>query len=67
MTIEIEVCERMFDHTWDGKPKYHAQIKGRPGVWAASESIDNAIGDLIKCHPEHFGISVTILEGRQPR
>lgn len=42
-------------------PKYHAQIKDKPGIWAAGNSRDEAIGDLIRCHPEEFGITIEAL------
>ena len=42
-------------------PKFHAQIKGRPGCWAAGDTHDEAVGDLIRCHPEEFGIKVEYL------
>ncbi len=48
-------------------PRYHAQIAGRPGVWAAGNSIDDAIGNLIRCHPEQFGIEINFLNGKLPR
>lgn len=47
-------------------PKYHAQIKDEPGFWAAGMSRDEAIGDLIRCHPERFNV-VIIQLGREPR
>ena len=66
--IEIEVNTRMNDWWMDytgGKgveyPKYYARVKGKPGVWAAGKSQDEAIGDLIRCHPEHFGVNVKYL------
>jgi hypothetical protein len=77
--VEIEVCQRLMDRRHvpeirDGKvvgmreePKYHAQIKGEPGIWAAGDSPDDAIGDLIAHHPERFGIKVTYLEGKHAR
>jgi hypothetical protein len=78
--IEIEVCQRLMDRWFTpdiderGKvvgqkemPKYHAQIKGEPGVWAAGEYADEAIGNLIRCHPSRFGINVVYLEGKQAR
>lgn len=76
---EIEVCERLCDHTYRYEksstggiayvqaPKYHACLKGNTGVWAAGVSPYEAIGDLVCHHPEAFGIEVSHLEGRQPR
>jgi len=77
--VEIEVCQRLMDRRhvpeFDGKggyrmveaPKYHAQIKDRSGVWAAGDNIDDAIGNLIRHHPEEFGVKVTLLEGKHAR
>lgn len=48
-------------------PRYHAQIKGEPGFWAAGDSQSEAIGDLIQSHPERFGVVVTHLEGKHGR
>ncbi len=59
--MKIEICERLMDRTWDGKPKYHAQIEGSPGFWAAGTSPDDAIGNLIRCHPEKFGLEIEFL------
>lgn len=70
MNVEIEISERLNDW-WidaDGKeqPKYHAQIKGEPGMWACGRSPTAAIGDLVNSHPKIFGINVTYL-GKQAR
>ena len=74
----IEVSQRLGDYRWepkivDGKfetmiqvPKYHAQVKGSPGNWAACNTPDEAIGDLIRCHPWIFGIKTNYL-GKLPR
>lgn len=63
--IEIEVCERAMDYWIDSngqrQPKYHAQIKDEPGFWACGRSVDDAIGDLVRCHPERFGIKILFL------
>jgi hypothetical protein len=76
--IEIEVCERLMDHRivpvivedrvthLRSAPKYHAQIKGQPGVWACGISWDDAIGNLVRYHPEEFGVTITDL-GKQAR
>lgn len=76
--VVIEVCERMGDHRYvpnivDGQflgmepaPTYHACVAGQPGLWAAGYSSDDAIGNLIRTHPEAFGITLQYL-GRQPR
>jgi hypothetical protein len=79
MAVEIEVCERLMDYSWrtvadangravsERHPKYHAQIKGRTGAWACGESRDEAVGNLIRTHPEEFGVSLTYLEGKLAR
>jgi hypothetical protein len=63
--IKIEICERAGDRWYDEKgkehPKYHAQIKGKPGFWSAGNSIDDAIGNLIRCHSKEFNIEVKFL------
>ena len=68
--VEIEVCERISDFYIDlaGKkqPKYHAQIKGKPGIWGCGRSVDAAIGDLIQSHQEDFHVQVAFL-GRMNR
>lgn len=77
--ITVEVCERLCDHHLvpefkDGQyvrhveaPKYHACLAGDTSTWAAGTSPDEAIGDLVRCHPDTFGINVTYLEGKQAR
>lgn len=60
--IVIEVCERTADYWKDQNnkewPKYHAQIKGQPGAWAAGRSLTAAVGALICSHPKQFNITV---------
>lgn len=67
---EIEVSERLMDYWTDDAglrhPKYHAQIKGLPGRWGSGKSWDEAVGDLIRSHPEQFGVTVAYL-GKQDR
>ena len=54
----IEVCKR------DNDPgMYHTQVKDIPQIWAAGNSIDEAIGNLIRYHPDYFRIDVTVLHG----
>jgi hypothetical protein len=72
----IEVCQRLMDHHLvpqfkNGKfiqmveaPKYHAKLA--TGAWAAGVSIDDAIGSLVRCHPEAFGVQIKFL-GKLPR
>lgn len=66
MPIEIEVCERLMDYWLDRAdtrhPKYHAQIKGAPGLFGVGKSADEAVGDLVRSHPEKFGIVIIELE-----
>lgn len=62
MNIQIEVCERMNDRTFDSKPKYHACIKDKPGVWSCGASRTEAIGDLIQSHPEIFNLEIVHLK-----
>jgi hypothetical protein len=45
-------------------PKYHAQIE--PGLWACGDTADDAIGNLIRTHPEKFGVTIEFL-GKLPR
>lgn len=37
---------------------YHASIADRPSVWGCGESIDEAVGDLVRAHAEEFGIEI---------
>ena len=80
MAIRIEVCKRLMDYrmhpVYDEKngqyvlqqsARYRAQVVGKPGVWAAGDTIDDAIGNLVRCRPEEFGIELIILEGSHPR
>lgn len=76
--MTIEVCERLMDACHvvialpDGRaaterrPKYHAQIAGQPGYWGCGESRDEAIGRLIRAHPQLFGLAIEHL-GREAR
>ncbi len=72
--MTIEVCERTMDHghrhdekgQWVPTPKFHAQIKDKPGIWGCGLSRAEAIGDLIRSHAELFNIEITDL-GKLPR
>lgn len=79
-TGNIEVCERLMDweevpvyneqlrdYRLERRPKYHAQLENKPGLWGTGTSRDEAIGRLVRAHPEMFGIKVTYLEGKLPR
>lgn len=63
--INIETSERLMDYWTDDKgvrhPKFHAQIKGEPGYWACGRTQDEAVGDLIRSHPERFGLELQFL------
>jgi len=77
--VEIEVCVRLADRghrivadehgraVREETPKYHAQIKDRPGYWGAGNSIDEAIGSLVQSHSAMFGVNVVHLEGKHAR
>ncbi len=49
----------------DQKPNYYARIKDTT-YWSSGRTFNDAIGDLIRTHPEQFGIEVQDL-GRLPR
>ena len=63
--MKIEVSERLMDYWIDEKgqrqPKFHAQIEGKPGIWSAGRSLDDAVGNLIRTHPEQFGVTIAFL------
>lgn len=50
MTIEIVVTKRSED--------FHACIKGQPGYWDCGRSPSEAIGNLIRTHPEQFNVTI---------
>lgn len=76
--IVIEVCERPMDHGTrvvadkDGKaiqercPAYQAHIKSAPGTWDRGLSREEAIGNLIRSHPELFGVQIVDLDAELP-
>ena len=38
---------------------FHAALEGNPAIWSASRvSADEAIGNLMRTHPEHFGVHI---------
>ncbi len=45
-------------------PKYHACLKGDETIWGAGDTASDAIGELIRCHPEVFRIDVTFPRGQ---
>jgi hypothetical protein len=59
--IKIEVSKRLGDSQHNGDPKYHAQIAGRPEIWAAGISMDEAIGNLIRYHQDTFDLECEYL------
>ena len=80
MSIRIEVCQRLGDEkqrsvvspetgevTTQWYLRYHAQVADQPGLWAAGETSDEAIGGLMRCNPEQFGIEIVHLKGAQAR
>lgn len=54
----VEVCERMMDYYigpgGEMLPKYHACIAGEQGYWSCGRSVEEALADLLKSHPERF-------------
>jgi len=36
----------------------HVCPEGKPGIWAAGKTVDEAVGNLIQCHQEHFGLEL---------
>lgn len=69
MEIIVEVCERMGDWGLNGVPKYHAQVKLQPGIWACGYSRQEAIDDLVKFHQDVFAGKTISIEnyGRMAR
>jgi hypothetical protein len=60
-SLVIETSERLFS------PGHcHAQIAGRPDIWADGKSQDEAIGNLVRFHPEIFHVKIDYL-GTQGR
>lgn len=65
--VQVEVCQRAGDWQPGGGPKYHAQIAGKPGMWAAGISVDDAVGNLVRTHSAELGMDVVVLEGCRAR
>ena len=64
----IEICERLMDRQSDGSPKYHAQVGGNePSPWGVGNSPAEAVGNLVFCHPEQFGIEIREFSKPQAR
>lgn len=36
----------------------HVCPEGQPGIWAAGKTQDEALGNLIRYHSEHFGLEI---------
>lgn len=52
----IEVCERTDDFA--ELPRFHAQVKDFPAYWGVGNSINEAVGDLLRTHWAMFGIKI---------
>ncbi len=48
----VIICRQQITDTGD----FHACIEGSPWHWACGKVPDEAIGNLVRTHPEHFGI-----------
>lgn len=48
--LEIVVTQRVVD--------YHAALATDPAVWGCGKTEEEAIGDLVRSHPEVFNVSV---------
>ena len=48
---------------------YHACLDGSPRVWGCGETPSAAIGDLVRSHPERFGVEIdaTALDANEAR
>lgn len=50
MQIEIEITDHL--------SRTRAHIRGQPGLWGDGRNKDEALGDLIRSHPEQFNITL---------
>ena len=70
-SVVIEVCERAGDFytrvEWVDeatgyreiqRPRFRALIRGTTGQWSAGDNRDEAVGNLVRCHPELFGVEI---------
>jgi hypothetical protein len=68
--IQVEICERWGDYWTDlagrMRPMFHAQVQGEPGIWSCGTSRAEAIGELIRSHPERFAVGIEYI-GKQAR
>ena len=37
---------------------FYACLGGRPEIWAAGKTVDEVVGDLVRCHKEYFGLTI---------
>jgi len=37
---------------------WHACLEGQPAIWGCGKSVDEAVGALVRNHPEQFGVSL---------
>lgn len=56
--VVIEVCDRPGSSLGDGKAMFHAQIGSSAGHWGCGRTIDEAVGSLVRCHQELFGVEI---------
>lgn len=59
--ITIEVCQRLMDRRFNGKPRYHASVQNTKGGFGVGNTPAEAIGDLIKSHPKLTNIAIKYL------
>lgn len=71
--ISIELCERTDGSRLAPKfegdayigmvqgPRFHAQVKGRPDLWACGKTKDDAVLNLIRKHFEVFGLEIVYI------
>lgn len=50
MAIEIEITDQL--------SRTRAHIRGQPTIWGDGRNKDEAVGDLIRSHPEKFGVTL---------
>jgi hypothetical protein len=50
--IEIVVTQRTAD--------YHAALASNPKIWGCGQSEEEAIGDLVRSHPEMFDVTFSV-------
>lgn len=55
--------------TWTGQdgrehPSFGAQLKDHPEIWGHGKNPDEAVGSVIRSHPELFGLEVVFLDSK---